>query len=108
MIFNITLISVNRLFPTLFIANAYGIVNFIAHCFACLSPFVAEINDPIPFIFFVSFVSLAIFSSFFLKTIDEMGDVDLMKPKSYEVENPLAKSDEIEFNMEDSVKKGEE
>ena len=37
-----------------------------------------------------------------------MGDVNLMKPKSDEVENPLAKSDEIEFNMEDSVKKGEE
>ena len=66
MIFNTTLICVNRLFPTLFIANAYGIVNFCAHMSACLSPFVAEIHDPIPFIFFVTFVSFAVFSSFFL------------------------------------------
>jgi len=43
MIFNTTLISVNRLFPTLFIANAYGICNFCAHIIACLAPFVAEI-----------------------------------------------------------------
>jgi len=43
MIFNCTLICVNRLFPTLFIANAYGIVNFCAHCIACFSPFVAEV-----------------------------------------------------------------
>ena len=36
MIFNATLISVNRLFPTLLIANAYGICNFCAHIIACL------------------------------------------------------------------------
>lgn len=68
-IFNITLISVNKLFPTLFVANAYGIVNFCAHCFACLSPLVAEIKDPYPFSFFLAFVLVAIFSSFFLQEV---------------------------------------
>lgn len=71
MIFNTTLISVNRLFPTLFIANAYGICNFCAHIIACLAPFVAEITNPYPYCFFVSFVFLAVFSSFFLTQIDD-------------------------------------
>ena len=43
MIFNTTIISVNRLFPTLFVSSAYGVVNFFAHLYACLAPFVAEI-----------------------------------------------------------------
>lgn len=75
MIFNTTLICVNRLFPTLFIANAYGIVNFIAHTIACLSPFVAEIKDPYPFTVFCFFVTLAVVASFFLKEIDSSMDV---------------------------------
>lgn len=75
MIFNTTLICVNKLFPTLFIANAYGIVNFCAHCVACLSPFVAEIPDPYPFSFFCVFVLSAIFSSFFLTEIDDNLDL---------------------------------
>jgi hypothetical protein len=62
---------VNRLFPTLFVAKAYGLVNFCAHCFACLSPFVAEVPDPYPFSFFLAFVLVAIFSSFYLKEINQ-------------------------------------
>lgn len=71
MIFNTTLICVNKLFPTLFIASAYGIVNFCAHTVACLSPFIAEIKNPYPFSFFCCFVLCAIFSSFFLTEIDD-------------------------------------
>jgi len=41
--FNITIVAVNRLFPTQYVTTAYGICNFCAHCFACLSPFMAEI-----------------------------------------------------------------
>lgn len=78
MIFNTTLICVNRLFPTLFIANAYGIVNFCAHCIACLSPFVAEVKNPYPFIFFNVFVLTAIFSSFFLTEIDDQMELNQM------------------------------
>ena len=68
-IFNITLISVSRLFPTLFTANAYGIVNFCGHSVACLAPFVAELNDPAPFIVFLSLIAVAVLSSFFIEEV---------------------------------------
>ncbi len=71
MIYNTTLICVNRLFPLLFVANAYGIVNFCAHTIACLSPFVAEIHDPYPFIAFVSLVFVALASSTVLVEVKE-------------------------------------
>lgn len=99
MIFNTTLICVNRLFPTLFIANAYGIVNFIAHSVACISPFVAEVKNPYPFIVFCFFVSLAIVSSFFLKEIDSSMDLGAIAKKANaetaaeEMEDKEAKKD---------------
>lgn len=71
MIFNTSIICVNRLFPTLYVATAYGVVNFCAHLFACLAPFTAEIPNPFPFIVFVVMVAVAIFTSFFLT---EIGD----------------------------------
>ncbi len=65
-IFNTAIISVNRLFPITLVATAYGVVNFFAHLFACLSPFVAEIKNPFPFIVFEALIGVAIFSSFFI------------------------------------------
>lgn len=81
MIYNTTLISVNRLFPTLFIATSYGILNFCAHCIACLSPFVAEIKNPYPFSFFCCFILVAIFSSFFLTEIDPEQTLESLSKK---------------------------
>jgi hypothetical protein len=66
MLFNICLISVNRLFPTQNVTTAYGIVNFLAHIFACLAPMIAEIPNPYPFIVFVILVCIGFLSSFFL------------------------------------------
>jgi hypothetical protein len=103
MIFNTTLICVNKLFPTLFIANAYGIVNFCAHCVACLSPFIAEIKNPYPFSFFCCFVLTAIFSSFFLTEIDDQMDMaELSKLKAPEMggETKKAEADEDEGERE--------
>jgi K+-sensing histidine kinase KdpD len=71
MIYNTTLICVNRLFPLLFVASAYGILNFCAHTVACLAPFVAEIHDPLPFIAFVTLVFVAVLSSTFLVEVKE-------------------------------------
>lgn len=71
MIFNTTIISVNRLFPTLYVATAYGVVNFCSHLCACLAPFVAEIKYPFPFIVFVCLIGIAIFTSFFLTEVSE-------------------------------------
>lgn len=72
MIFNTSLISVNRLFPTMFVATAYGVVNFCAHLYACTSPFVAEIKNPYPFIVFVCMVGVAVFTSFLLVEVGEI------------------------------------
>jgi hypothetical protein len=43
MIFNTMIISIGRLFPTLYVSTAYGLVNFCGHLAACFSPFLAEI-----------------------------------------------------------------
>ena len=62
--FNVTIICVNKLFPTKFVATAYGIVNLIAHIFACLSPLVAEIPNPYPFIMFETLLVFDVLASF--------------------------------------------
>lgn len=70
-IFNTSIIGINRLFPTLYVATAYGVVNFCGHLYACLSPFVAEIPDPFPFIVFVSMIGVAAAMSFMLTEITD-------------------------------------
>jgi hypothetical protein len=69
MIINTATVCLTRLFPTQYVATAYGVVNFISHLFACLSPFIAEINNPYPFIVFEGLVCVAIFTSFVLTEI---------------------------------------
>lgn len=104
MIFNTTLICVNRLFPTLFIANAYGIVNFCAHCIACLSPFVAEVKDPYPFIFFNAFVLTAIFSSFFLTEIDDKMTLEqLTKEEAPTFGKPSSEVQQVQVEEEEGL-----
>jgi len=70
MAYNIGYVSVNKLFPTKFIATVYGIVNMAAHIIACFSPLVAEIPNPYPFIFFLSAVAISLFVSSFLSELD--------------------------------------
>ena len=104
MIFNTTLICVNKLFPTLFVSTAYGILNFCAHCFACLSPFVAEIKNPYPFSFFCSFVLIAIFSSFFLTEIDDQMSMEMLAKQ--EAPGLTSQSEKEDFEVEtDFVRK---
>ena len=79
MIFNTTIISVSRLFPTLYVSTAYGVVNFCSHMFACLAPFTAELPDPIPFVAFVSMIGVAIFTSFLLTEIDKNKELEAIK-----------------------------
>eukprot|EP00352_Strombidinopsis_acuminata_P000143 CAMPEP_0176341630 /NCGR_PEP_ID=MMETSP0126-20121128/2532_1 /TAXON_ID=141414 ORGANISM="Strombidinopsis acuminatum, Strain SPMC142" /NCGR_SAMPLE_ID=MMETSP0126 /ASSEMBLY_ACC=CAM_ASM_000229 /LENGTH=88 /DNA_ID=CAMNT_0017686563 /DNA_START=1371 /DNA_END=1637 /DNA_ORIENTATION=+ len=71
MAYNIGYVSVNKLFPTKFIATVYGIVNMAAHVIACASPLVAEIPNPYPFIFFLIAVGISVFVSSFLSEIDQ-------------------------------------
>jgi hypothetical protein len=70
--FNITIVSVNRLFPTQYVTTAYGICNFMAHSFACLSPFMAEILNPYPFIVFNSLLVFAVLASFKITEVKQI------------------------------------
>lgn len=75
-IFNTAIISVNRLFPTTLVATAYGVVNLFAHMIACLSPFVAEIKNPYPFLVFEFLIGIAIFCSFFITELSTLKKPD--------------------------------
>ena len=67
--FNITIVSVNRLFPTQLTTTAYGVCNFLAHSLACFSPFVAEIQNPYPFLVFNFLLVFAVLASFKLTEV---------------------------------------
>ena len=64
MIFNISVMAVNRLFPTQFVSTAYGCTNLVAHVFACLSALVAEIPNPLPFLIFECLLVVAALMTF--------------------------------------------
>ena len=69
MAFNISYISVPRLFPIKFQSTVYAIVNFSAHIVACLAPLVAEIPSPVPFVGFLAAITVSVI---FLKTLTEL------------------------------------
>lgn len=66
MYYNICYISIPRLFPTRYVTTIYGLVNMVAHIFACFSPLVAEIKNPYPFIIFLGLMMTAFYMSFSL------------------------------------------
>ena len=70
MSFNIGYVSVARLFPTKFVASAFGIVNFAAHLVTVAAPIVSELPNPIPFVVFCVNSFVAIFAAFQLVEID--------------------------------------
>ena len=70
MAYNICYISIPRLFPTRYVTTVYGLVNMVAHTFACFSPLVAEISNPYPFLVFVVLVTVAFFVSFNIQELD--------------------------------------
>lgn len=70
MMFNISIISVSRLFPTNLVSTAYGFANLSSHIFACLSPFAAELTPPLPFIAFIFLLVVGIGSSFYLTELN--------------------------------------
>ena len=46
--FNLVYLIVNELFPTLYLATAYGACNIVGRSITILSPLVARAPDPIP------------------------------------------------------------
>ena len=70
MTFNAGYVSVPRLFPTKFQSTVYATVNFFAHVVACLSPMVAEIPKPVPFITLLFAVGISAVATRALQEID--------------------------------------
>jgi hypothetical protein len=71
MSFNISYASNNKLFPTVFLATTFGIVNLISHIISIGAPMFAEIKDPLPFLAFIVCVALGSFATIFLKELTE-------------------------------------
>lgn len=46
--FNYVYVLINELFPTIFLATAYGLCNIIGRAVAISSPLVARVNPPWP------------------------------------------------------------
>ena len=68
--YNTSIISVSRLFPTNLVSTAYGFVNLVSHIFACLSPFTAELTPPLPFLAFIFLLGVGIWASFYLTEVN--------------------------------------
>jgi hypothetical protein len=81
MYYNICYISIPRLFPTRYVTTVYGLVNMVAHTFACFSPLVAEIKNPYPFLIFLALVALAFSVSFGVQELDKVENADEMMGK---------------------------
>ena len=74
MAYNVSVISVSKLFPTKFISTAYGVVNMCAHVFACFAPLMAEIPDPYPYIVFEFLTIIAAVASFRIREVKNLDD----------------------------------
>lgn len=70
MSFNIGYVSVARLFPTRFVATVFGLVNLVANFFTIAAPMVAEMSEPIPFVWFVC---NTVFGLYFCNQLVELG-----------------------------------
>ena len=93
MLYNICLISVNRLFQTQTVTTAYGIVNFCAHIFSCLAPMVAEIKNPYPFLVFDVLIIVGFVTSFYLT---ESSVIEAKRAQLLEQHDAKAVRDSIE------------
>ena len=54
----------------LFVSKASGMANFTGHIASCLSPFIAEMNEPMPFYWIICLLSLAFVASFFVSEMN--------------------------------------
>ena len=66
MALNTVYVSNNRFFPTKYLASTYGLVNFVSHLIAVLSPLLAEVPDPYPFSVYLLIAVIGLVSSYFL------------------------------------------
>ena len=98
MYWNICYISVVKLFPTRYLATMYGVLNLVAHLFACLAPLAAEIPDPFPFVLYVIAIVISYVCSYKLRELDQEQTPPNEKGKDNEVEiefSPMEITNEI-------------
>ena len=69
--YNLCFISNSELFPTLFKATSLGLCNFAARFITVLSPYLAELQAPLPIALFVVLNACAVIMSVFLKKLKE-------------------------------------
>jgi hypothetical protein len=70
--FDIAYLVNNSLFPTIFLATAYGCCNIVGRFITILSPEIARLDNPIPMLIMISFAGFSGFLGFFLKTIKNL------------------------------------
>jgi len=92
--YNVSVISINRTFPTKYISTAYGVVNMFAHIFACFSSLIAEVPNPYPFIIFEALIVVAALATFKIKEVKNL---------TVEEEDEKKKDDSVK-NSEDQIK----
>ena len=66
--FNVLYISHPRLFPVLFSATAFGMVNMVARLFSALSPLLAQLDEPLPMIAFTTLTAMTCILALFIQT----------------------------------------
>lgn len=71
---NIIYIGTSTLFPTLFVGQAFGFVNFQAKLLTTSAPMVSEASQPMPMLIFCSAISFAIVASCFIQTSSEQAN----------------------------------
>mmetsp|Transcript_17025 Transcript_17025/g.12193 ORF Transcript_17025/g.12193 Transcript_17025/m.12193 type:complete len:207 (+) Transcript_17025:105-725(+) len=70
MAFSVTYCANVRLFPTKFLATCFGLENLVAHVLAIIGPVIAELNEPIPFIAYLSSIAVGLTATFFLRELE--------------------------------------
>ena len=64
---NVCYIGTPTLFPTLFAATAMGTVNLVARAVTALAPYVNELGEPTPMIFYCATAGLGVVAAFFIQ-----------------------------------------
>jgi hypothetical protein len=65
-VFNLVYILINELFPTIYLATAYGLCNIVGRAVAISSPLVARVHQPIPMLILAVYSGICAFIPFLL------------------------------------------
>jgi hypothetical protein len=66
--FNVCFFANAQIFPAIFAGTAFGICNLVAKIATIFSPYMAEVNPPIPMIIFSALATVAGLLALFIRT----------------------------------------